>query len=389
MKSLKWGYPALSEKRIEQGTMILLASEALRISERWYYAGSVQSVWPELVIEGFPLLESPIEIWPTALLHLTHAIGISLCVLCGFFRGPKRQLLLGILLVFNSFTAVGGTAIAKSLVLLQPALLLFILLTKNRPFIVIAILATMYGFNGMSKTGPEWIDGTAVSLFLTSNLWSIGLSDPPSGLFWTVLTRGTLLWEWLGFLLLVPLKHPLVFRFRFFYGLSAVLFHGILIFVSPFRVLSGVALSLWWTLLPERTSEKSPETPERRSILEIAIISLWGLWLLVSNLNHFGVDIGRNAKINLSRFSLYPSWALFSPSPQSGKVTATIALPGKAPVTYLHRSPELSVLLDVYRFAPFWEYFGDRVCKNRSGTLTLSVTRSGVEAPRKEKSCGP
>lgn len=384
MKNISFGYPEISAKRTEQGTRLLVCAEALRILERWWYAGSIQVRWPSLAMDGFPLSQSPIEIWDPLILHSSHFLGLILCALAWVLPGWKRVGVPISLLLFNILLAPGGSNIAKALVLLQPAILAFIILNSGKrfSFIPLWLLGTLYGFNGVSKFGPEWMDGTAVSLFLTSTLWSIGLPEAPAGIFWKSLTYGTLAWEYAGFLLLVPLRHPVVNRFRSAYLYSAIAFHGILFVISPFRVLGLTAVSLLWVLLPEKEEEGLP--PERRGARPLMIA--WGLWLFLSNLNHFGVDIGRPAKIFFSKLSLYPSWALFSPSPHSGSVRAILSEPGSGPVAYDKR-PEISLLLDAYRFPVMWEYFSERICSGKTGRVTLTIERKGIPGPLKEWDC--
>lgn len=391
MKTLSLGYPEISEKRIEEGTRILLLAEGLRILERSWHVIGIQDRWPELAMDGLPLLQSPIEIWDPVYYHSASVLGLLLCALAWIFSGKKRVAALGSLLLFNVFLAPGGTSIAKSLVLLQPAILAFLVLSLKdgrRFFVPLWILGTLYGFNGVSKYGPEWRDGSAVSLFLTSTLWSIGLPTAPAGIFWKLLNYATLAWEYAGFLLLLPVRSLRVQQFRLGYFAVALVFHVTLFVLSPFRVLSLAALSLWWAILPEKIHPLQETEPAPATRKDSLLLVFWISWLLLSNLNHFGIDIGRGPKTFFSRLSLYPSWALFSPSPHSGSVLAVLREPGR-PAMVFHERPEISLLIDAYRFPEMWEYFSQRICEGKTGTVRLTIERKGISDPERTWICAP
>lgn len=381
---------SISERSLNIGSRVILAGEFVRIFERWYHTYNIRNLFPEIAIHQFPA-NLPIELWSTPWPEISVLVG-----LIGLYLAFKEWKWSWVgflyLMVFNSFTAFGGSSIGKSMILLQPALLMCLLIHFFYKFkktnlsllglLPITLLAGMYGFNAIAKTGPEWMDGTAIAKYFTSNLWSIGLSEEPTGIFWKLLNWGTLIWEMLAFILLVPFKFNIHKNIRMIYGSFAILFHLLLLIFGPFHALGVTAIGVWCILLFAK-NEAEPIQWNLHSVIP----ATWILWIFLCNLPLLGIETPRTFAETMNKVALYPQWKLFAPSPTSGKVIVELEMPGKEKKRFDTYSSSMSFLLDVGRIQDMWKHFSEEVCKHHQGKLHLQITKNDKLQTNLETTC--
>lgn len=363
------------------GFGVFTASIMGRFLERWWHTLDMRELFPEIAIAGLPIWGMPIELWATPWPELALVVGVGAAVSALLF--PRaRSILLAFLFFFLLYTATGGAAVGKALVFLQPMLLYCFLLSlfgefaPNRerlsPWAARMgwwFLAGMYGFNAISKVGPEWLAGTAFADFTTSNVWGPGwFVTAPTGLGWSLLTYFTMAWEFAGFLLVFPWP-----RFRTVYGVMAILFHGILAYMTPFKVL-GLAIAGIWLLLWGNRSEIVANEREA-SRWQRPVFFAWATWIVVCNLGHLHLpEAPQLVRHTFSRVALWPSWRLFAPSPAKGQLHLTLERPGHAPFAVSESGGRMSFLLDAVRFDLMWNHLRERFCPpGKEGLLVLRV----------------
>lgn len=355
------------------GFWLFMLSVMARFLERYIHHLDIRGWFPGIAIEGLPIWGMPIELWgaPWAELALLAGIGLSLLAM---FVPRARLTALSILFVFLLYTSVGGAAVGKALVFMQPMVLFCLILTlmgefkKERLSLWPArmgwyFLAAMYGFNALSKVGPEWLAGTAFADFTTSNLWGPGwYTEAPVGWGWSLLTYGSLLWELSGFLLVFSWP-----RFRKYYGISALVFHGALAIMSPFKVLGLAIAGLWLMLWNHRAESETKPLPR-------VVFSIWILWILSSNLGQLHLpELPPVIRHNLARVSLWPSWRLFAPSPAKGRIEISFSAPGRPIDVITEGGGRMSFMLDAARFDLMWNHLTERLCKDSTGEVVLEI----------------
>lgn len=366
----------------EWGVRLLLAGEAVRAVERWLYSWQLRDWLPGVAETSAPGFGTALEFWPTPWPEVSLIFCLALCLWALRESRGRSFILLG-LFAFNVLTISGARGVAPSTVLLQPALLAVAvyewLLYKGMSarrviYIVVTLLAAMYGFNGLAKLpGSMWQSGDAISVFLTSNLWSIGLSSPPKNWAMKALTWGFLIWEVSGFLLLW--RQPKLWKV---YGSIALVFHGVLFFITPFRALSLIAAGLWLIVLA------TLESPIKESPVKAfhAGLAGWCLWLLLSNTPVYGLwGIHGKAQHFLWLWGLNPTFRLFAPNPYAaGQITAGFRGPGME-WQWHNKGYALNFLLELGTDDQLWKRFGQAVCAGRAGTIEFQIRRP----PRKKE----
>lgn len=360
-----------------------------RFTERYVHSLDMRAWFPELAIEGLPIWGMPLELWGTPWPEFALFIGIALAVLV-MFVPRARAVALVLLFIFLIYTAVGGAVVGKALVFMQPMLLFCFILTclgefkKERLSLWTArmgwwFLAAMYGFNALSKTGPEWLGGTAFADFTTSNVWGPGwYTEAPQGWGWSALTYGSMLWELSGFLLVFPWP-----RFRTYYGFSALVFHGVLAIISPFRVLGLAIAGLWLLLWGNRAEVSLVQEQTRRPRV---VFFIWITWIVSSNFGQLQLpELPPVIRYNLARVSLWPSWRLFAPSPAKGRIEITFSAPGRGTEILTEGGGRMSFMLDASRFDLMWNHMTDRLCKESTGEVLLEV--KGPHKKMRQQQC--
>jgi len=360
-----------------------------RFIERYVHSLDMRSWFPGIAIDGLPAWRLPLELWATPWPELALVIALAVGVLV--IRVPRlRVFSLVFLFIFLLYTATGGGAVGKSLVFIQPVLLYCLILTLMGEFKEERLsiwparmgwwfLAGMYGFNALSKAGPEWLDGTAFAVFTTSNFWGPGwYAQAPTGPAWELLTYGSMLWELSGFLLVFPWP-----RFRKYFGFTALVFHGVLALIAPFAVL-GLAIAAFWLLLWGHRDEVVQDAHVARGPRTIFFI--WIIWIVSSNSSQLQLpELPRVIRHNLARVSLYPSWRLFAPSPAKGRIEITLSAPGRTTDVVTEGGGRMSFLLDAARFDLMWDHLTERLCKDATGEVVLEVT--GPQPKTRRRSC--
>jgi hypothetical protein len=379
-------HPGVAGRWHEWGVRLLLAGEAMRASERWLYSWQLRDWLPGVAEPTVPGFGTPLEFWPTPWPEVSLLICLSLC-LWALRQAPGRCFILVGIFAFNVLTISGARGVAPSTVLLQPALLAVAvyewllyqgLRARRVIYVLVTLLAAMYGFNGLAKLpGSQWQSGDAIGIFLTSNLWSVGLAEAPKNWAMKVLTWGFLVWEVSGFLLLW--RQPKWWKG---YGAIAIVFHGVLFFITPFRALSLIAIGLWLIVLATLASPPDESVGKRGGQVFSAGIAGWCLWLLLSNTPVYGLwGINGRAQHFLWLWGLNPTFRLFAPNPYAaGQITVGYRGPGTE-WQWHSKGYSLNFLLELGSDERLWKRFGQAVCAGRAGTVEFQIRRP----PRKKE----
>lgn len=381
---------------LELGRKLIIAAIVLRNIEKLHARIVVYDWIPTLASADLSPFSTPTEFWSLPLSGVAYGSGILLG-LAGIISPNWRWLTLPVLFLQGAFVAWGNYLIGGGALFIQPALLVlsfeawFRARHKNFPttFCLLTLLISMYFVNGVRKTGAAWVDGHALSLYLTSNVSLVPHRFDPNNFPLRLATWFVRYWEIAGLLLAIPFAAQAQRNLRRIYALIAFLFHGAIFFTSTLKVFSIALFGGWiFVIAGDFSWQKWWVVSSLRQRL-LGFLWLWVICWPSFDLLHPGLLPPQTYTSTMIRLQLFPYWSLFGPSPEFGYLKGSILLPNGKRVTADGSRPKLSLLGSLTREPRYWTLFKRNICRHGPGKIIVTYDTEKKGLREKHHQCVP